>query len=103
MITLMESSMLASAICAENAAPGFCQRAQDTILALLERGPTPGEALVDLAKLRGVVPADARAFGVVFKTLSQQGKIRQVGWCNRRKGHNTGGGRVWALTALANQ
>ena len=97
MIPLTESPMLAASMRAERDSPGFCERASQVILALLERGETPGEVLVDLARLRGITPADSRAFGAVFKSLHGQGKIRQVGWCLRKKGHSCGGGRIWAL------
>ena len=100
MISVNEAPMLAAAISAENAQPGFCDRAAEVILRELRKlGQAEGEMLVDLAKLRGIEPRDARAFGAVFKRLSVDGAIRQVGWCNRRKGHNSGGGRIWAINA----
>ena len=97
MIPIAEAPMLACAIRAENARPGFMAEARDCILMLLERGPQPGELLVDLCMMRGIVAPDARAFGVVFRVLSQRGQIKQVGYCERRKGHGCSGGRVWAL------
>lgn len=72
------------------------ERAADFILrALLKNGATPGEVLTDLARAAGFVPHDDRAFGQVFKRLAGRGNIRCVGYCERRKGHGTAGGRVW--------
>lgn len=36
-----------------------------------------------------------RAFGQLFRVLARRGDIRCVGYCERRKGHGTAGGRVW--------
>lgn len=84
---------------AENAEPGFTERAADFIAWYLwARGPTSGEMLTDMCKAHGIKPPDDRAFGSVFKMLAHRGQIRQAGWCERRKGHGTGGGRVWAAT-----
>jgi len=93
---LGEHAMLRTQIRAENAEPGFTERAADFIAWYLRaRGPTPGELLTDLCKAHGIKPPDDRAFGPVFKSLLRRGEIRQAGWCERRKGHGTGGGRVW--------
>lgn len=90
--------MLAAQISAENAQPGFTREACAVILEELRKlGQAPGEMLVDLAKLRGIAPRDSRAFGAAFRLLSVSGAIRQVGSCNRRKGHNGSGGRIWAI------
>jgi hypothetical protein len=62
---------------------------------LIKNGETPGELLTDLARKAGHVPHDDRAFGVVFKMLAKERAIRCVGYCERRKGHGTAGGRVW--------
>jgi hypothetical protein len=95
-VRLGEHAMQRTQIRAENAGPGFTQRAGDFILWYLRvRGPTPGEMLTDLAKAHGMRPPDDRAFGSVFRMLVRRGEIRQAGWCERRKGHGTGGGRVW--------
>ena len=81
---------------AENADPGFTHRAGEFISSYLrQHGPLPGELLTDVAKASGIRPPDDRAFGAVFKMLANRGAIRQAGWCERRKGHGTGGGRVW--------
>lgn len=69
------------------------------ILATLRKnGETPGEVLTDLARKAGFVPHDDRAFGAVFGKLARERAIRCVGYCTRRKGHSTAGGRVWAAT-----
>lgn len=69
------------------------------ILATLRRnGDTPGEILTDLARKAGHIPHDDRAFGAVFMTLSKRGLIKCTGFCVRRKGHATAGGRIWAAT-----
>ena len=93
---LGECRMRDTQIRAENAAPGFTQRAADFMLGYLrDCGPTPGELLTDLCKARGMRPPDDRAFGSVFQMLARRKQIKQTGWCERRKGHGTGGGRVW--------
>ena len=93
---LGEHAMQKCQIRAENAEPGFTERAADWIIWYLKaRGPTPGEMLTDLCKAHGIKPPDDRAFGPVFKSLLHRGEITQAGWCERRKGHGTGGGRVW--------
>lgn len=98
MIPNAEAPTLRAAIRAENDQPGFAKHAADVILRELGKlGEAPGEMLVDLAKLRGCVPADSRSFGPVFASLSKRGAIRQVGWTVRTKGHQSPGGRVWAL------
>lgn len=82
---------------AENALPGFTGDAADCMLAALLRwGPLPGETLTDIAKLRGFVPADDRAFGSVFKRLLRDG-AQVVGTCPRVKGHGSSGGKIYGL------
>lgn len=82
---------------AERERPGFTDDAADFIAGYLRRRaePLPGELLVDVAQQAGFVPRDARAFGPVFQLLTRQRRIRQCGWCDRRKGHGSGGGRMW--------
>lgn len=65
---------------------------------LLARGPTSGEDLVDLLKRSGFRGHDDRCFGQVFGVLARWRKIRCVGYCPRRRGHGTAGGRIWAVT-----
>ena len=74
--------------------------ARSTLLMLLNAsGPTSGEKLVELMKKAGFRPHDDRAFGAVFGVLAREGRIRCVGHCNRKRGHGTGGGRIWSLAS----
>lgn len=83
---------------AESTDPTFAERAKAKVIELLQKhGDCSGEWLVNDCKLAGIVPHDDRAFGVVFRTLSTQKKIKHVDWVARSKGHGTGGGRVWGL------
>lgn len=76
----------------------FGPRAQAFVLEYLSRhGATSGEDLTDACKATGIAPKDDRAFGTVYMLLSRQGLIEPVGFCDRRKGHGTSGGRVWRL------
>ena len=93
---LGEHAMQKTQMRAENDRPGFTLRAGDFILAYLKaQGPQAGELLTDMAKAAGHVPPDDRAFGAVYQSLARRKLIRQAGWCERRKGHGTAGGRVW--------
>jgi len=70
--------------------------AKAAVLDLLADGlPRSGEEIVDHCLRLGIVPHDARAFGSVFARLRQQGAIEAVGFCDRRKGNGTAGGRIW--------
>lgn len=69
------------------------------LLALQRNGATPGEVLVNLVKAAGHKPHDDRAFGPIFATLARRKLIRCTGFCERRKGHGTAGGRIWATAA----
>ncbi len=81
---------------AERADPSFSSRARAFVLDYLKKHTvSSGELITDAAKLAGIKPPDDRAFGGIYKALSNAGKIMQDGWCERRKGHSTGGGRVW--------
>ena len=60
-------------------------------------GPQSGEDLVDAALAHGHQPHDGRAFGPVFAGLVRQRVIECAGYCERRKGHGTAGGRLWRL------
>ena len=83
---------------AESQAPGFCEAAEAFVLGYLQQhGPTSGEVITDAAKLAGIRPREDRAFGPVYGTLARQGRIKCAGFCIRRKGRGTAGGRVWAL------
>jgi hypothetical protein len=85
---------------AERHLPGFTERAQAFVVAYLQQhGPASGEAITDACKGAGIVPPDDRAFGAVYQGLARRGVIEVAGWCLRRKGHGTAGGRVWRLAA----
>jgi len=73
------------------------QAARDAILDALTRSgrPMTGEELVDHCQRLGLVPHDARAFGSVFRGLSEKRLIVSVGFAARRKGHGTAGARLW--------
>jgi hypothetical protein len=104
MLTQTDRAILGVQIAAERDDPGFTLRAGDVIVRLLRNyycSGMPGETLVEMARLLGCRPKDDRAFGPVFQSLVRRGLIRQVGWCERRKGHGSPGGRIWALTERA--
>lgn len=71
--------------------------AKQIVLDALLESPVPisGEDLVDRCLRAGIHTHDGRAFGAVFAGLSGRGKIRCVGYTERRKGHGTAGGRLW--------
>ena len=93
---LGDHALVATQVRAEHAAPGFTVRAAEFMLSYLrDCGPTSGELLTDLCKAKGITAPDDRAYGAAFKSLARREAIRQCGWCERRKGHGTGGGRVW--------
>ncbi len=81
---------------AERALGGFAERSEAFVLRYLrERWPCTGEDVVDAAKAAGIRPREDRAFGSVFRGLSQAGAIRCTGIAMRRKGRGTAGARVW--------
>jgi hypothetical protein len=83
---------------AERLDDGFRERAQQFVLGYLKQhGASSGELMTDAAKLAGIRPLDDRAFGPVYATLARKGLIVAAGFCARRKGHGTAGGRVWRL------
>lgn len=78
--------------------PEFGRLAKEHILERLKEGPVSGEELVLSCKNSGIIPEkDDRAFGGIFMSLSKKGLIVKAGSVQRRRGHNTGGGIVWAL------
>ena len=82
----------------QRCAPDFVERAKKFVIGYLSlRGQAPGEIIVDLCKKDGIVATDDRSFGAVFAALSRANEIRCVGYCDRKKGHGTSGGRIWAL------
>lgn len=83
---------------AERDEPGFCERAQHFVLAFLaQHGKASSEDITDACKAAGIVPAEDRAFGSVYGGLNRRKQIVCVGYCDRRKGHGTAGGRMWEL------
>lgn len=67
---------------------------------LASQGPSSGEAITDACVAAGIEPDnDQRAFGAVFRRLSQDGLIERVGDCLREKGHASRGGSIWKLTS----
>lgn len=85
---------------AEALEDGFKERATAFVLAYLERhGTSSGELITDAAKLAGIRPHDDRAFGPVYASLARSGQIVAAGFCARRKGHGTAGGRLWRRRA----
>jgi hypothetical protein len=76
----------------------FTEKATAAIVAHLQVvKECSGEVLTDVARAKGAVPHDDRAFGAVFKSLARRGVIRHVGFCLRTKGHGTAGGRIWGI------
>jgi len=74
--------------------------ASDAILLhLLRKGACSGEDIVEAAKAAGHTPHDDRAFGSVIGYLSRRRLIYAAGHCQRRRGHGTAGGRLWALSS----
>lgn len=83
---------------AERMDDGFRERAHAFVLGYLaQHGPSAGEDITDAAVMAGIKPAELRAFGPVYATLARRGLIACVGYCARRRGHGTAGGRVWRL------
>jgi len=77
---------------------GFSERAAAFVLGYLaQHGISSGELVTDAAKLAGIRPPDDRAFGPVYATLARRGRIVAAGFCLRRKGNGTAGGRLWRL------
>lgn len=76
----------------------FSERAARYILSYLEKHKVAsGEDITDSCKMAGIIPHDDRAFGAVYATLARRKMIRPAGFCMRRKGHGTAGGRLWSL------
>lgn len=83
---------------AERQEAGFSERAADFVLSYLRNhGISSGELVTDAAKLAGIRPPDDRAFGPVYAGLARKGLIFCGGYCMRRKGRGTAGGRLWRL------
>lgn len=85
---------------AEREQPGFQQRAQAFVLQYLAaRGAASSEDITDACKAAGILPSEDRAFGSVYQSLNRRGQIAFAGFCARKKGHGTAGGRLWRLAA----
>ncbi len=81
---------------AERAAPGFSDRARAAILAKLSEGPASGEDLTDHVRACGIPIKDGRELGGIYRSMREKGLIQIIDTCDRRKGHGTGGGKVYA-------
>lgn len=81
---------------AESECTDFAARAEAAILAKLATGPASGEDCTDYVRDCGVPFKDGRALGAIYASLRKRGLIRVVGTCNRRNGHGTAGGLIWA-------
>ncbi len=78
--------------------PTFRERAEAFVLQYLKaNGVSSSELITDAAKLAGIRPLEDRAFGVVYREPARANKIAFAGYCIRRKGHATSGGRLWRL------
>lgn len=83
---------------ADRTDPTFTERARAFIVQYLQdHGTTSGEVITDAAKQAGLQPPDDRAFGVAYAGLARRGVIECAGFCLRRKGRGTAGGRLWRL------
>lgn len=92
-----ERAMRAAESHAERREPSFTERASDFMRdLLLTKGPMSGEALTDACIAAGFDVSDTRAYGAAFRCLVTLG-ARVVGFCPRRKGHGSSGGKVYAI------
>lgn len=80
---------------AERDCPGFRERAEAAILAKLTTGPASGEDCTDYVAACGIHFDDGRALGSVYASMARRGLIRCVGFCLRKRGNGTAGGRIW--------
>ena len=83
---------------AERANAGFREAAAAFICGYLaQHGVSSGELITDACKLSGIRAPDDRAMGPVYAALARAKKIEPAGFCARRKGHGSAGGRLWRL------
>lgn len=82
---------------AERDTPNFSERAEAAILAKLLQGPASGEECTDYVRASGVPIKDGRELGSLYRSMRRRGLIQIVGYCDRAKGHGTGGGKLYAL------
>lgn len=93
-----QQGMTRAARKATQADPFFVAKAETAIIDYLRtHGTASSEDLTDAAIAAGAVAPDMRAFGAIYKRLSSRATIRFMGFCLRRRGNGTGGGRLWAL------
>lgn len=85
---------------AERETSDFSARAEAAILQRLKLGQASGEDLTDYVQQQ-VGFKDGRCLGSLYRSMRLRGLIRIVDTCDRRKGHGTGGGKVYALGATA--
>ena len=82
----------------DHAGPTFKAQAMRYVVGHLKiHGEASGEDITDACKAAGIVPHDDRAFGSVFQSLVRDGLIECAGFCLRKKGHGTAGGRIWRV------
>jgi hypothetical protein len=84
---------------AKRSLPDFAERAEQAILEHLRaKGQCSGEELVEVARAKGAIARDGRAFGPVFQVLLRRGLIVCLrSDLPRRHGHGTSGGKLYAL------
>jgi hypothetical protein len=90
----------------QQAGQQFMAKACAFVLAYLEQhGDTSGELLTSALVEAGIVPVkgDTRAYGAIYRALSQRGQITCVGFVNRVKGNLTAGGRLWRRARVVSQ
>ena len=94
-----DAAILRAQVAAEHQSPDFTRLACAYALSLIAtRGPMPGEDIVDACKAAGYVVREDRAYGAVFRRMLREG-AGVVGYCPRRKGHGSAGGRVYGIAA----
>lgn len=72
----------------------FSARAETAILDKLATGRASGEDLTDYVQQQ-VGFKDGRCLGSLYRSMRLRGLIRIVDTCDRRKGHGTGGGKIY--------
>lgn len=93
-----EAGMAQSLGAATRRDPEFANRAEEAILHHLRVvGQCSGEVLTDIARARGAIAPDDRAFGAVYRRLLRARRIVVVGFTARSKGHGSQGAKLYAL------
>ncbi|RZL40153.1 MAG: hypothetical protein EOP35_01725 [Rubrivivax sp.] len=82
---------------AERDCPAFRERVRAAVLEKLAAGPASGEDLTDHVAASGIPFADGRSLGGIYGSMKRDGLIRIVPGVDvpRKRGHGTGGGRMW--------